>query len=202
VLIMDGENQRADVNGKGSQREVRKFAHELRRDLWKKIFGLADGKSAAKELGHAVEYPGEPSSWKLIQSRASRNAGLFEGAFNWIPRSPDLDGSTDRFGASILPTWDRNAVAPRKAAWSKGKLVAPMPFQTEFWDVARHSPAGISALGQVRGFITALPIHWTHGENNRFEYPSALVADNETDAGGVESETVAEIPQLNTAPTV
>ncbi len=194
VLVMDGETLRADVNGKGSQREVRRFAHDLRRDLWKKIFGITDGKAAASELAYAVEHPGEPSSWKLIQARAKQNASIFEGAFNWIPRSQDLDGSTDRFGASILPTWDRNAVAPRNAPWSKGQLLAPMPFQTEFWNAARHSRDGVAALGQVRGFITALPIHWTRGENNRFEYPTSLVADNETNPETGTDEVAAERP--------
>jgi len=54
----------------------------------------------------------------------------------------------------------------------------PLPFQPEFWLVAQHNPADVSQLNDVKGFITALPTNWTEGENVKFAFPTALVADN------------------------
>ena len=52
-----------------------------------------------------------------------------------------------------------------------------MPFEPNFWNHPQHAKAA-AQLDQVKGFITALPIYWTKGENNRFEYPTPLVTDN------------------------
>ena len=41
VLVMDGDASRADVNGQGSQRPVRFFAHDLRKRVWRKIWFIA-----------------------------------------------------------------------------------------------------------------------------------------------------------------
>jgi len=179
VLVMDEETLRADVNGAGSNRVVRKFAHQLRVDLWNKIFGFTDKTRPASELKHAVEQPGAKDSWKLIQQRAELNARCFEAAFNWIPRSSTSDAQNPEFG-HILPTW-RNALPAPKGAPpdAKGNISAPLPFQDEFWTQSRHDSAGVSQLKQVKGFIAAFPVEWIKGENVRFEYPTALVADNE-----------------------
>jgi phospholipase D1/2 len=182
VLVMDGETLRADVNGKGSQREVRRFAHELRMDLWKKTFDFADGQRPANELAQAIEQPGCPDSWKLIQRRAAQNADAFEAAFNWVPRNVITTSRTQQtVSAKILPTWDPDLDAPAKSSWSAsgGNLSAPMPFQTEFWNASRHTPDGIAKLQRIKGFIPALPFNWTQGENIRFEFPTSLVAENE-----------------------
>ena len=179
VLIADNNTLRADVNGKGSQREVRRFAHELRKDLWKKIFGFAHGKAPANELEQAIDQPGLPDSWKLIQQRARQNAQAYEAAFNWVPRNKFSSSNARSPEASILPTWDNKADAPEHSKWgSKGVLSHPMPFQPEFWSQARHTSDGVAQLTQIKGFITALPIKWTKGEDNRFDYPTDLVADN------------------------
>lgn len=80
VLVCDEETHRADVNGVGSNQVVRKFAHQLRIDLWNKIFGFSDKTRPAVELRKAVEQPGAKNSWKLIQQRAEFNARCFEAA--------------------------------------------------------------------------------------------------------------------------
>ena len=67
-----------------------------------------------------------------------------------------------------------------------------MPFEKRFWDAPRHIASAAGALEQVKGFITALPVMWIKGENNRFEYPTALVADNDVPAIGPTSAPVSQ----------
>jgi phospholipase D1/2 len=207
VLVMDGDTQRADINGAGSNKVVRNFAHNLRKDLWKKIFGFTDGKSPASELAQAIEQPGIPDSWKLIQRRAKRNAELYEQAFDWVPRNLDgkdpLDDEGNPRRASILPTWDSTKDAPTGSTWGKkGMLISPMPFQPEFWDKPRHSKEAVTVLSKIKGFITSLPIEWTKGEYNRFAYPTALVADNNVPTGtGTEADTQTEVAAAAPAST-
>jgi phospholipase D1/2 len=71
VLVCDEETHRADINGVGSNQVVRKFAHQLRIDLWNKIFGFTDKTRPAAELQKAVEQPGAKNSWKLIQPQTN-----------------------------------------------------------------------------------------------------------------------------------
>ena len=178
---MDGETSRADVNGKGSQRPVRKFAHELRMEVWKKLFGISGGVRPATDLQSAIEAPGSPDSWKRIQAQAEKNAAAYEAVFDFVPRnwSESKEKPGKFFHASILPTWDRDVDPPANARWKAGNVASPLPFQPEFWAMQRHNPAGIDQLKKIQGFITALPIHWTENENVKFDYPTALVAGND-----------------------
>jgi phospholipase D1/2 len=183
VLVMDGETSRADVNGKGSQRPVRKFAHQLRMEVWQKLFGITGGVRPATDLQSAIDAPGSPDSWKRIQAQAASNAAAYEAAFDFVPRnwSGELDKKTnERLPARILPTWKNLANAPANSSWGAlGNIGSPMPFQSEFWSAPRHDPSRVDELDKIRGFITALPIHWTKNENVKFDYPTSLVAGNE-----------------------
>ena len=87
VLVQDGKTARADINGQGSQRPVRLFAHDLRKQIWSKLFGLTGNVRPATELKQAIDQPGSPDSWKLIQRRAQTNAELYEAAFPFVPRN-------------------------------------------------------------------------------------------------------------------
>ena len=54
-----------------------------------------------------------------------------------------------------------------------------MPFEARFWETARHIKETAGKLDQIKGFITALPVNWTGGENIHFDYSSALLVNNE-----------------------
>ncbi|WP_341678131.1 phospholipase D-like domain-containing protein [Niveibacterium sp. SC-1] len=181
VLVMDGDTTRADINGKGSQRPIRAFAHELRISIWKKLFGIAGGIRPATDLVSAIEAPGSPDSWRRIQARADRNAAAYEAAFPFVPRNWSKDANGVLRKASILPTWDPEANFPAtsKNTRGKGNLASPMPFQPEFWSSPQHDATAVGQLEDIQGFITALPIHWTEEENIGFAYPTSLVAENE-----------------------
>lgn len=67
VLIMDDDVKRADINGKGSNQPVRLFAHELRKQIWKKLFGIAGNVRPANDLQSAIDEPGNPESWRKFK---------------------------------------------------------------------------------------------------------------------------------------
>jgi phospholipase D1/2 len=165
MLVMDGDSLRADINGKGSKRPVRRFAHELRMGIWSKLFGITSGLRPAKGLATAIAHPGSPNSWKLIQEQAKANTALYEAAFDFIPRSASPFDSTQ--AASIIPTFDTNLKGLKK----------PMPFEDRFWQSAQFEADKVKGLDSIKGFICALPIDWSRGEYNRFSFPSMLVVD-------------------------
>lgn len=186
VLIMDEDVGRADINGKGSNQPIRVFAHDLRTKIWKKLFGIGLGARAA-DLQLAVEAPGSPDSWKLIQRLARDNAELFEAAFSYIPRNYSA-AQLGKGYASIIPTWSGDAAPPSKAAWVKGNMVAPLPSQEEFWKEPQYNPE-VKNLVKVKGFITALPVEWTRGENILIRYPTAIIVNNENKRKIIDEES-------------
>jgi phospholipase D1/2 len=168
VLVVDGATSRADINGKGSNQPVRKFAHELRKSIWNKLFGITGGVRPATELKQAVEQPGSPDSWKLIQRRAQANAEIYEAAFPWVPRSWTTNKQGEKVPARILPTWDDDA----------NQLTSPLPNQERFWS---RGDQGVKAqsLGQVKGFISALPVEWTRRDNIHIKFPTSLIVQRD-----------------------
>lgn len=186
VMVMDDDVGRADINGKGSNQPIRVFAHDLRIKIWSKLFGIGLGSRAA-DLKQAIEAPGSPESWKLIQKQAEKNAELFEAAFSYIPRNFVQKKTGKKTYASIIPTWDDEAPLPKGAKWSNGNIGAPLPSQEDFWKDARYNPA-VKNLDKVKGFITALPVEWTRGENIRIKYPTAIIVNNQRNNGPLETE--------------
>ena len=191
VLVMDEDNWREDINGTGSQRPVRRFAHELRKQVWCKLFGLEGNVRPAKELEDVIRMPGKPESWRKLQARAQANAAAYEATFKFVPRN--WSPYADEVPASIVPNWNPEARNPNKGNadfGNKGYPDSPLPSEAAFWNESRHDPASVGQLEKIQGFITALPIHWTEGENNRFPYPSSLVTQNELPAGGLRAPSL------------
>lgn len=200
VLVQDGQTARADINGHGSQRPVRLFAHNLRKQIWSKLFGITGNVRPATELKQAIDQPGSPDSWKLIQRRAKANAALYEAAFPFVPKHPKLDSKKREIPVSILPTW---VVDPTNK--DGGYLGSPLPCQEEFWTAGAPavSVEALKGLQGVKGFITALPTKWTEGENLRIPYPTALIVHNDLNApldGGRPRVAQADRPSNTSAP--
>lgn len=175
VLIVDDQVEQKDICRNGKPIPVRRFAYNLRRDVWCKIFGISGKIRPAHELVATLDYPASPSSWLAIQKVASSNATLYEAAFGFIPRNKDINDPRNERSASIWPVWDRSM--PQKRSYLP---INAMPFQEKFWARPQHFVAGQSGLEEIRGFISMLPIEWTAGENNNLGYHSALVASKIT----------------------
>jgi phospholipase D1/2 len=171
VLVMDDDTEIADVNGDGCSGPVRVFAHELRKKIWSKLFGITGGLRGAENLQAAIDAPGNPESWKQIQAQAKRNAACYEAVFPHVPRNFAFGTHGGRENAKILPTWQDDALLKEG-----GKLTSPMPYEVHFWD-QKNMEKEVKTLTQQKGFITALPVAWTTGENIRIPYPTPLVVD-------------------------
>ncbi|WP_426212087.1 phospholipase D-like domain-containing protein [Massilia sp. TWP1-3-3] len=191
VLIVDDEIERKDICGNGKLVPVRKFAHELRREVWSKIFGITGNVRPATELQAAIEHPASPKSWKAIQRVAATNASLYEAAFGYIPRNKDPNDPGEERTASIWPVWDKSKSTKGNAARNA------MPFESRFWSARQHFAAGVAGLEKIRGFITALPIEWTTGENNNLGYHTALVVKNTQPVTAPNMSERIEIAALN-----
>lgn len=174
ILVSDEDTKRADINGSGSNQPVRVFAHELRKNIWKKIFGVGVPGREPPGIVAAIDAPGSPSSWREISKLITKNATIYEDAFDYIPRNKSTTGQLATVG-SILPTWK-----PPKYPNKKGGLGAPLPFQEDFWKPNPKYTQG-GAVAEIRGFACALPIDWTRGENIWIKYPTALIVHNEKD---------------------
>lgn len=106
--MVDTDSKTRDLKQNGKQVPVRHFARELRKQIWRKIFGITAGSDkAANELKAAVLQPAAPASWKAIQKRAGQNRDLYEAAFDWIPRNRDPSDNTGDTPSSIWPRWSR-----------------------------------------------------------------------------------------------
>jgi phospholipase D1/2 len=78
--------------------------------------------------------------------------------------------------ASVLPTWNSNA----------SSLTSPLPHEPRFW--AEPRSAAEHSLAEVRGFISALPIRWTEGENIGIPYPTSLIVRMEPKSRNVDDD--------------
>lgn len=172
VLVIDTNTGQCDV-GTGSKKPVRTFARDLRMGVWKKIFGITGNVRPASHLRQAIEQPANPASWHAIQKQAKANAEAYEKAFPFVPRnwSGAKDDDNVPIPCSVLPPWVGN------------KLTSPMPSQPEFWKKPEFKADRVAGLDSIKGFITALPVHWAKNENLDFKLPTAILVQNDSPAG-------------------
>ena len=176
VLVMDLEVERKDFLGNGHPQPTRTFAHELRKGVWNKLFGISSSVRPADELKEAIEKPGHPDSWKAIQAVAKRNAGHYEAVFKFVPRNIYPSRKEQMFPASIWPVID-TSVEPGKdrnidLKTDKKNL---MPFEQKFWDSPQYESSSTLRLNEICGFITTYPVNWTKYENNNMKFHHALM---------------------------
>ncbi len=182
LLVADQKNSTADLCGDGVQRPVRNFARKLRVDIWRKLFGIGlkpsavGGVKPADHLLSAIDKPACPASWRAIQKQAEENAAAYEGVFDYIPRSWTKTSSSEKRPSSIIQNWIRTT--EDQSSSSAGAPSSSLAFEQSFWGLSRHNPQTASNLRNIKGFITALPVHWTKGEKNHFLYPTSLVAES------------------------
>jgi phospholipase D1/2 len=183
VLVIDTATEQNDITGDCKFVYTRKFARDLRQRVWKKIFGFtAGGKRVASTLEFALDQPANPKAWAEIRKVAKVNTTRFENAFDFIPRNNNPDQPNRP--ASIWPTWVPNTE----------KKNVRMPFNDAFWDKVQHNPGAENLDGNVKGFITLLPLEWTKGEFNKFDYHAALISEidpkQEVPAGAGQSQKI------------
>ncbi|WP_431478994.1 phospholipase D-like domain-containing protein [Massilia eburnea] len=194
ILVSDEDTKRADINGVGSNQPVRVFAHELRKKIWKKLFGVGLPGREAPRIEKAIDEPGSPASWRAIAKLAASNAAAFEQAFAYIPRN--FAAHDQEAFASVLATWNSQM---RRRAKTKlvGDLNSPIPFHENFWKNVPQ-PKDPSSLKSIKGFVSALPVHWTRGENIWIRYPTALIVENQHETDEQKNRAAIAVAATNT----
>lgn len=172
VIVRDDEQIAVKLDGI-RQDLVSMNVHQLRVRLWRKLFGLMGGAGPANELVSFIDKPAAKETWKAIQKVAFSNALAYQNAFPFLAR---VQGEP----SSIWPTWDKKTK----------RLLHHMPFNERFWRVNQVRDATLSwnAVGRkaetspanIHGFIVALPISWTAGENNSSGMNLTLLAENDS----------------------
>jgi phospholipase D1/2 len=170
VIVRDDAPVRVKLDGEHVD-QVSAIVHDLRLRLWKKIFGLMGAANPASSLASCIDKPAAPATWKAIQELAHANAVAYQNAFKFLPH---VAGDP----SSIWPTWNA----------STNKLGSFMPFNNTFWG-SRNIQEKISAWdasilakeaapSAVKGFVVALPLTWTAGENNFSGMNLTMLANN------------------------
>jgi hypothetical protein len=204
VIVRDSESIEANLDGKHNHK-VGKAISQLRKDLWKKHFGMSQSQNNGAVAPFAVSEnflnePAAESTWSAIQEQATSNSKGYEESFNFIPQnfsqvqmmveSTTASDSSDKTPASIWPTWTYRLPKDHKRG---GKLVDCLPHEEAFWD--SKTWAGVrmyKAPKGIQGFITALPTHWTKGENNDSGLNLTIIAHNEKNKNAVHLADVNE----------
>jgi hypothetical protein len=207
VIIRDSESTDAKLDGKHFQK-VGKTINQLRKDLWKKHFGMGQTKKgsvpAFTGLKDLLDEPASEKTWKKIQEQATNNSKAYEKSFNFIPRnfnrSQVIESSTaskfkNGFPASIWPTWTYRSTRDLNLG---GQISDPLPHEQGFWE--SKTLAGVKAYPApigVEGFITALPIYWTKGENNDSGLNLTIIAHTQDKKNDVQIASVSETSHRN-----
>jgi phospholipase D1/2 len=171
ACIMDTAIADVALDGKRVVK-VRCAAHDLRVALWRKHFGLHAKSQVvhpATELAAMVDKPADSNTWQAIQRVADANLDAYAAAF---PAVPDDN-------RSIWPVWPTGEKEKDRA---RLRALGPryenqMPFAGGFWDVSRS----VVMPSPIKGFVCALPLGWTRGENNHPEMNMALLTHQTSD---------------------
>lgn len=208
VIVRDSESTDAKLDGKHNQK-VGKTINKLRKDLWKKHFGMSQAKQNGPVAHFTVsdeilDQPAAEKTWKAIQTQAASNSKAYEYSFNFIPRnfneSQVIESSTaqqyqDGFPSPIWPTWTYRSTLHLNLG---GQISEPLPHEQGFWESktlagVKKYPAPIG----VRGFITALPIYWTKAENNESGLNLTIIAHNQDKKNDVHIASLSEASHRN-----
>ncbi len=206
VIVHDATPTQAPLDGKNAV-PVSASVHDLRKRLWKKLFGgNSKNRQAAALLKDSVlSQPVNPATWRAIQGTAAKNASLYDGAFWYVPRSeaplqiqpwveppPDktvVGDSNKNPPGSLWPVWRYSDYYNHELG---GALAYRMPFDPLFWRDAERADVGHTwqprptELGRapekpirgVAGFVCALPTRWTEFENNNTGFSLTAIALN------------------------
>lgn len=192
AIIKGNEPAQTELFGDGKLYTVSKAVHEFRKGLWSKLFAVEaknvpiDPAFTGGELTNILNQPVNKATWQAIQKIAKDNANAYNKVFNFIPQNdspaqepkqPNLgpyqipDEKYYPLGCSIWPTWSYQN--PNRHE-NGGEITAPLPFEDSFW--AGNQIVQYGEPENIRGFIVALPIKWTQGENNTSSFHHYIVS--------------------------
>ncbi|BCQ63518.1 hypothetical protein PBOI14_52680 [Pseudomonas sp. Boi14] len=187
MIVRDSTPVKVALDGQHEQ-QVSQAINQLRKDLWRKHFALSLTKPSsvkpATELEPYLDQPAAKATWQAIQKRANRNEQFYNEEFNFIPQNISqlqvikvdvLQKYGGGFPCPVWPTWTYRDLSKLRVG---GELSEPMPYEESFWkSKTLTSVKTFLPPTKVEGFITALPLNWTRGENNDSGLNKTMLAD-------------------------
>ena len=180
VMIADTDGGYQNIDGSGPTSPYRKFARDLRIDIWKKLLGDAANDEKFRDF---FNMPANAKGWQLIRELALENTAIYEDVFDFIPRNyssiidknEGYEDKLDESPAHLWPVYKAKSSSTKEAAEN-------MPFSVDFWRMYKTNlkfreelHRKKQSLENIKGYITLLPIHWTEGENNLIDYHVEIV---------------------------
>jgi len=171
ITVRDDEKVNVKLDGL-RQDVVSANVHRLRVRLWKKLFGLMGHAQPANDLVELIDKPAAKETWEAIQRVAFSNALAYTKAFPFLA---NVSGPP----SSIWPTWNEKtrglkSYMPYSELFWRPKQVRDLPLS---WEAKARSVESVPS--NIRGFIVALPVSWTAGENNSSGMNLSLLANNQ-----------------------
>jgi len=171
IIVRDDEKVNVKLDGL-RQDVVSANVHRLRVRLWKKLFGLMGHAQPANDLVELIDKPAAKETWEAIQRVAFSNALAYTKAFPFLA---NVSGPP----SSIWPTWNEKtrglkSYMPYSELFWRPKQVRDQPLS---WEAKARSVESVPS--NIRGFIVALPVSWTAGENNSSGMNLSLLANNQ-----------------------
>jgi hypothetical protein len=151
-----------------------------------------------------LDQPAAEKTWRAIQNQAADNTKAYELAFSFIPRNFSrlqvIESSTIQmyqsgFPAPIWPTWTYRSTLYLDQG---GQISDPLPHEQGFWE--SKTLAGVKTYPApigIQGFITALPINWTKGENNDSGLNLTIIAHHDDKKNDVRIASASKTPHSN-----
>lgn len=204
AVIVDNANAQPMDLGQGVKAATRKFARDLRMQLWKKHFGMlidtsttGAQKESAPPLGINIEKPLDAASIKGIQKLAANNRAAYNRVFTHTPRN---EFSTLQDGRKKYPPLmkkvKKNEVngSPVGGVGPDGSMRAPYIWaevpdgdKRDFTKLPALQPAfmlnntqhnidkAIAELrGNVKGFLVEMPLDWGTKEQKTPPAPKGM----------------------------
>ncbi len=188
ILIDDSQCDKlqVDICDNGCPYIVSPYVSKLRKDIWSKLFGLSsegcspyEGAGPAMALEGMLDKPAAKETYSKIQEIAAENLKIYAEVFPWIPQNQQPGRvskplfplqSTPANMSTVSTAFEevRSEMPGPASIWPKP--AKDMPFSPKFrYSEQLGIPAkdALPLLRQnIKGFIVALPVDWTKGENN------------------------------------
>ena len=175
AVVVDKSDASMTDMGSGIKVITRKFARELRMNLWKKHFGMSieDGsstgvlKESAAPNGIVLEQPLARATVEGIWALAQKNALAYQDVFLHVPRDSHETLTTGRNLAFPLAEGEKE-----ERDFSKAPLLQP-----EFMTGAKHNVAKAHKhlRSKIHGFFVEMPLNWAYRQGKTPMPPAGMM---------------------------
>ena len=168
AVIVDNTEAKMTEVGQGIKINTRKFARDLRMQLWKKHLGMLVDQATtgvqkqSTPMGINIEQPLDAGTISSIRKLAADNRAAYGKVFTHTPRNEFK-----------TMTQGRQAYNVTVHGKTKLNLTALPALQATYMKADKHDVVGATAIlkGAVKGFWVEMPLDLGSGENKTPKFP-------------------------------